>query len=133
MSNLEIDKRELRKFALTLFIALEIMGSLILWRKGQIGFIFLGIGAAFLLIGIIEAGFLRPIYRVWMRLAMLMALIMTHLILAVLYYALFSPAALVMRMLGKDPLKLKVANDAGSFWVKRPQGEFKKERYEKMY
>ena len=38
--NKKTDPKELRKFAITMFVALAILGGLVLWRKGSYGFAF---------------------------------------------------------------------------------------------
>ena len=133
MNNLKIGLEELQKFAITLFFALGILGGLILWRKGGIGFLFLGIAVAFLPVGLIRPVLLGPIYKGWMTIAMWMGFVMTHFILALMYYLVFTPVGLVMRFLGKDPLKIKFAKDVDSHWIKRQETELPRERYEKMY
>ena len=41
------------------------------------------------------------------------------LIMAVIYFAVATPTGLVMRALGKDPLRLKHDPDARSYWIHR--------------
>jgi hypothetical protein len=133
MNNLRTDLKELQKFAITLFFALGILGALILWRKGGIGFLFWGIAALFLLVGLIRPVLLGSTYRGWMTMAMWMGFVMTHFILALMYYLVFTPVGVVMWLLGKDPLKIKFRKDANSYWIKRQQTELQRETYEKMY
>jgi hypothetical protein len=57
--------------------------------------------------------------RFWMRLGGILGFINTRIILAVVYYLMFTPSALVMRILGRDPLRR--AKQDGSYWVTRPQ------------
>lgn len=129
----KIGAKELRKFAFTLFCAFGFLGGLVLWRKGETGVLFLCIGTVMLLMGLIKPRLLRPVHRGWMGISFLMGFFMSHLILALMYYLVFTPMALVMRALGKDPLRLKRDRNATSYWLKRPQTEFKRERYEKMF
>jgi len=68
-----------------------------------------------------------------MGISFLMGFFMTHLILALMYYLVFTPVALVMRALGRDPLRLKYDGDVTSYWMKRPRREFPRESYEKMF
>ena len=128
----EADK-ELRTFAFTLFCALSILGGGVLWRKGETGFLLWGIGFLTLLVGLIRPTLLKAIQKGWMKLAFLMGFFMTHLVLALMYYLVFTPVALIMRALGKDPLRLTHDRNAKSYWLKRPRTEFTRERYEKMF
>lgn len=133
MNNLRINKKELRKFAITMFFTLGILGGFILWRKGDIGFLFWGIGVAFLLGGLFRPSLLGPVYRGWMTMAMWVGFFMTHAILALMYYGVFTPVGLIMRTIGRDPLRMKFAGGADSYWIKRQEREFVREKCEKMF
>ena len=41
------------------------------------------------------------------------------LVMALIYFAVVTPTGLVMRALGKDPLRLKYDPDAQSYWIHR--------------
>jgi len=51
---------------------------------------------------------LLPIYKVWMTVGHTLGWINTRIILGILFYALFLPVGLFMRLLGKDPLARKL-------------------------
>ncbi len=129
----ECAAKELRKFGFTMSCALSIVGGFALWRKGETGLLFWGIGFVILMVGLIRPRLLGPIHKGWMKLAFVMGFFMTHLILALMYYLVFTPVALVMRTLGKDPLRLKYDRSVKSYWIRRPRSEFTRERYEKMF
>jgi hypothetical protein len=125
--------KELRTFAFTLSCALGFLGGLVLWRKGETGFLLWVIGMVILSMGLLKPRLLEPIHKGWMGISFLTGFFMTHLILALMYYLVFTPMALVMRALGKDPLRLKHDGKARSYWIKRPRREFPKESYERMF
>ena len=131
--NVKNRRRELREFAFILCCALGILGGLVFWRKGEVGLLLWGIGFVILMVGLIRPRLLGPIHKGWMKLAFLMGFFMTHLILALMYYLVFTPMALIMKTLGKDPLRLKHDRNVKSYWIKRPRTEFLKESYEKMF
>lgn len=60
---------------------------------------------------------LNPVYRGWMRFGLLLSSIMTPLIMGILFYLLFSPVALVMRIIGRDPLHRRFDENAVSYRV----------------
>jgi hypothetical protein len=41
------------------------------------------------------------------------------LILGIMFYAVFTPMGMVMRLLGKDPLRLRFDQKLSSYWVER--------------
>lgn len=127
------NNQELRNFALTIFVALGIVGALVLWRMGPIGFIFIAIGAVILLAGLLWAKSLIILYKAWMTLALVLGFIMSHIILALVYYLVLSPIGLFMKILGKDPLTTRLDPKADSYWIRREKKEWQRENYEKMY
>ena len=55
-------------------------------------------------LGLIWPRLLRPIYVAWMVLAFPIGWTISQLILAVMFYGLFTPIGLVFRLIGRDPL-----------------------------
>jgi hypothetical protein len=127
------DNKELRSFALTISVALGIVGALVLWRRGPMGFIFIAIGAVILFAGLVSPKSLTILYKVWMALALVLGLAMSHIILALVFYIVLSPIGFLIRILGKDPLTLRDDPKAESYWVKREKKEWHRDNYEKMY
>ncbi|MGA3086744.1 MAG: SxtJ family membrane protein [Thermodesulfobacteriota bacterium] len=126
-------EKELRKFAVTLFFALGMLGAILVWRKRDIGFVLWGIGIAALLMAWVQPTALKPVYKYWMKLALVLGSISSHVILAFLYYLVLTPIGLVMRVLGKNPLALRLEKKTGSYWIQRENRKNDKQCYEKMF
>ncbi len=73
----------------------------------------------FLAVGLVAPGLLHPISRVWAKLALLLHKIVNPITTAAMYFLIFVPAGLMFRMLGKDPLRLKLEPDTESYWIPR--------------
>jgi ribose/xylose/arabinose/galactoside ABC-type transport system permease subunit len=128
-----IDAKEIHKFAVTMFISTVIFGALLLWRKGQVGFIFWEIGVVILITGFVLPSLLSPIYRAWMKLALLLGVVSSHIVLAIMYYFVFTPIGLFIRAIGRDPLQKRININAKSYWIKRERKSIVKDQYEKMF
>jgi hypothetical protein len=76
---------------------------------------------------------LRPVYNVWLKVAHVMGKIITTLILAMAYYVVITPAALIKRVFGGRPLPVKADEEATSYWVARTEPAQPKERFLKRY
>ncbi len=124
------DKKELRKFAITIWAVLSIIGGIILWQKKDIGFILWTIGILILLPGLFWPKILEPIYKVWMTFALLLGFVMNHLILAMMFYVVITPIGIVKRMIKKDPLQISLNRAIESYWIKRTNDDFSQEKYE---
>jgi uncharacterized membrane protein len=63
--------------------------------------------------------FLVPFYRGWMAVGHLLGWINTKVILGVLFYVVFTPAGLLRRLFGDDPLHREFEADAETYRVMR--------------
>ncbi len=61
---------------------------------------------------------LQPIHAGWMKFGHVMNWINTRLILGLLFYGIFLPFGLVMRLLGKDPMQRKLDDRVSTYRVK---------------
>lgn len=78
---------------------------------------------AFLLVTAVRPGLLRPLNKAWMQLGHLLGKVMTPIVTGLLFFLVFTPAAIVMRLSGKDPLQLSFDKKKNSYWIeRRPPG-----------
>ncbi|MFH1502030.1 MAG: SxtJ family membrane protein [Candidatus Eisenbacteria bacterium] len=122
-------KRDLRKFGITMCVAIAVLGALFLWRGRGEPMWFFGIAAAFLLLGLVAPVVLRPVQKVWMAFALVLGWVMTRVILTIVFYIGVTPIAFIARIVGKKFLDLGFEPDRESYWVKRPEPTTGRERY----
>lgn len=90
------------------------------WLKGRWSSPYLlALGGTFGVITILRAEWLAPLNRAWMRLAELLNAIVSPIVLAVMYYAILTPSALVMRVAGRDPMRRRFEPSAQTYWIPR--------------
>ena len=103
----ELDREGLRKFGLTtgaVFVA--IFGLFFPWILDKNWPTWPWFVAAPLwALALIHPPSLRLIYLGWMHFGLLASRVMTPLVLGIVFFLVISPMALVMRLLGKDPLQ----------------------------
>ena len=58
---------------------------------------------------------LAPAYRVWMKLAEVLAWINTRILLGLVFFAVVTPIGLVMRLLGRDPMRRRLEPNTESY------------------
>ena len=73
---------------------------------------------AFLIVTIIKADVLLPLNKLWMRFGLLLGIAVSPIILSVIFFGMFTPIAVLMRMSGRDELRLELKNKA-SHWISR--------------
>ena len=133
MNSSSTDKRDIRKFGVIAFLFFGCLGALGFWMKKPLptylfGFLSL-LGLGFVLL----PAFLRPIYDVWLKIAHFVGIIITTLILALAYYLVITPSALIKRIFGGRPLPIKPDHNISSYWVTRTEPVQPKERFIKRY
>jgi saxitoxin biosynthesis operon SxtJ-like protein len=112
-----------RSFGLVMAAALAAVTLLNAWHAGRVWPWTGGIAALFLAAALLRPGVLHPLNLIWLKFGLLLHRVVNPVIMALLFYGTVLPTGLVMRMLGKDPLRLKREPGADSYWiVRQPPG-----------
>lgn len=105
MDKLNFDKITLRKFGMTMAVAFLAVSILFLLRQKYAGFKYsLSFSCVFFILGIFLPSFLKLAYIVWMRLALILGWVNTRIILIVIFFLIFTPIGLIMRIFKLDLL-----------------------------
>jgi hypothetical protein len=112
----------LRQFA---GLCLVIFGGMALWEALVRGHTGLASIFAFLALTIGPLGLARPehirwIYVGWMVLAFPIGWTVSHVLLVVIFYGLFTPIGLIFKLLGRDPLHRARRPELKSYWEPKP-------------
>ena len=128
-------RRRLRSFGLTVGIALVVLAALLLWRDRPAWPYVAGAGVVLALLGLVVPAVLAPIEKVWMTAARAMGWVMTRVILAVVFFVLFTAVGLILRLVSRDHLELRFpgAQADQSYWHPRRGQDRSPERMEKMF
>jgi Saxitoxin biosynthesis operon protein SxtJ len=77
------------------------------------------IAAAFVLVALAKPALLATPNRLWTQLGVLLGKVVSPIALGILFYGVFAPMAVVARLIGKDPLRLRLDAAADSYWIQR--------------
>lgn len=112
------ERRELKQFALIWMAMFGIFGAISLWAKSSTSSATaFWIIAAFGLLGYFRPAVLKPVYIVWMALAMPIGWAVSHLLLLAVFYLVLTPIGLLLRLFGHDPLNRQFDRAAKSYWI----------------
>ena len=125
--------RDLRNFGLTMAGVSWTIAAVLWWKESPYYWSFVIPGLLLGGLGLFLPGWLRPVQRAWMVLALLLGFVMNRVILAAVFWGMFAPASLILRILRKDLLRERRDETAESYWVKRTLTPFLPQRSEKMY
>ena len=81
-------------------------------------YVFIAAALAFLLVTLTKSDALLPLNKLWMRFGFLLGMIVSPIVLGFIFFGLFTPIALLMRISGRDELRLKF-NEKASHWISR--------------
>jgi hypothetical protein len=81
------------------------------------------VGGGFLLIALAAPRLLAPLNRLWTRFGLLLHRIVSPVVLGIMFFLVITPIGVIMRAVGKDPLRLGRDEQARSYWIeRRPPG-----------
>ena len=81
---------------------------------------FIAAALLFLLVTLIKSDVLLPLNKLWARFGLLLGMLVSPIVLGVIFFVLFTPYALTMKIFGRDELRLKIKK-VETHWKPRSQ------------
>lgn len=78
-----------------------------------------GIGVVFGIVALVRPKLLAGLNRQWLKLGILLGKVVSPIALGILFYGVITPLGAMLRLSGKDPLRLKRDGGAESYWIPR--------------
>jgi len=72
----------------------------------------------FLAITFLKPDLLKPLNKIWIKFGELLGKIIAPIVMALIFFFVLTPISIVVRLFGKDLLKLKISKE-NSYWIKR--------------
>jgi hypothetical protein len=119
----EVTRKDLRQFGFLVGGVLSVIGLWPLIHGDLPRFWALAAGGVQILLGLFLPRSLAPVYRGWMAIGHGLGWINTRIILGLVFYGLITPMGMAMRLLGKDPLRLKRPGEVETHRVSRTPRE----------
>jgi hypothetical protein len=108
-----------RTFGIVLGLFFLLIGLTPLRTHRPIRWWALAISFTFLVLALVRPPLLHPLNQLWIRLGVLLGKIVNPIVTALLFYLVFTPVGIMLRLLGKDPLHLKFDATNGTYWKTR--------------
>lgn len=127
-------RRELSWFGLLVLLFFGLVGGLVLWRSGSMtaAVTIWSIGGGLALLYYAVRPLRLAMFRGWMVAAYPIGFVVSHLVLAMVFFLVITPIGLVMRLVGRDPMTRKFDRSADSYWIRR-NPEARSERYFRQF
>lgn len=115
-----------RGFGLTVGGILGAIQLLRMWPEmmpDPLGIVLLVTAGLLVVLGLLKPSLLAPLNRAWMKVGSVMFKIVNPLVMFIIFVSTIIPTGLLLRLFGKDPMRLKIDPQANSYWIKRePSG-----------
>lgn len=96
--------------------------------------LFLLLAAAMLVIAYFtKKDFVVKFYYVWMKCVSVIGVAVTGILMILIFYLIFTPVGLFLRLIKKDVLNLNSDKDLETYWIDKPTRAFEKSNYEKQF
>ncbi len=86
----------------------------------HVTFVLLALTSSFFVVTLVKDDLLLPLNKLWLRLGLLLGMAISPIIIGIIFFGLFTPIATVMRLCGRNELKLKFTPQR-SHWTPRTQ------------
>ncbi|MCZ6703902.1 MAG: SxtJ family membrane protein [Ignavibacteria bacterium] len=133
IKNIKEDKTTLRKFGLTVGTVLLLVGIVLYLTGKSSSVVFGGVGVLLILFGLILPNILKPLNKIWMTLAVILGWFMSRVILIILFYLIITPIGFLLKIFGRDHLKLKRDDSLSSYWEDREKKVSEQIDYERQF
>lgn len=139
---LDIDtssRTEQRKFGFVMAAAICILGLL---RAGIRFFLhgtaafpvwFFVVAAPFLVLGLVWPRALKPVFDVWIKFALVLNWIITHVALTFVFWLSIVPMGIFMRLFSADPLKRRWLPRTETYWEEPEEQPAEFDRYRNQF
>ena len=108
-----------RSFGLVFFIVLLIIALWPLKHQGDLRIWALLLSLIFLILGILNSKLLYPLNKLWHHLGIFLGKIIAPIVMGIVFFFVVSPTGFIMRLFGKDLLKLKTSKNVKSYWINK--------------
>jgi hypothetical protein len=141
--DLKPDRRKLRQFGFIALVAFGGLAGLILWKGGLFGisfgeaantvaYVLLGVGALSALFSLAYPPANRILFTGLIIVTFPIGIVISYVLMGFVFYVIFTPIALLFKLIGRDSLERRFDREAETYWVERKPVEGTK-RYFKQF
>ena len=121
-TNWNPSKKELRIFSALQILFFALVAFVIVRKHTEtldVPVMIVSVSAVVGILGMIFTPLIRVVYVVWMAILFPVGWVVSHVLMGIVFYLVFTPIAVLMRIVGYDPMKRKFEPDAKTYWVRR--------------
>ena len=111
-------KNSNRTFGILFFLVFLVIGIWPILNNEDLRWWSIIISLIFLFLGIINSKILTPFNKIWIKIGELLGRVIAPIVMAIIYFFIITPMAILLKLLRKDLLKIKFSPVA-TYWIKR--------------
>ena len=116
MNSKKINISSNKSFGIVFFIFFFILSIFPILSGSDIRIWSLILSIIFLLLGLLNSTLLSPLNKIWFKLGIFLGNIISPIVMGLVFFLVVTPTSLIIKMMGKDLLRLK-KNNKKSYWI----------------
>ena len=108
-----------RSFGIVFFIVFLLVALWPLKDGQELRYWSLIISIIFLILGVLNSKVLYPLNKLWNLLGVVLGNVVSPIVMGLIFFLVVTPTGIIMRLIGKDLLKLKKSDKINTYWIKR--------------
>ena len=113
-----------RSFGVVFFIVFFLISIYPLFKNGSVYYWSLFLSLAFLILGLLNSKLLYPLNFIWFKFGILLGRVVSPIIMGVIFFLVVTPTSILLKIFGKDVLKLKY-NNSKTYWLDKNEPKSK--------
>ena len=122
MKNNEIKISSNKSFGIVFAIVFFLIALWPIIKSDDIRIWSLIVSIIFLILGIMNSSILTPLNKIWFRFGIFLGNFIAPVVMGIIFFFVVTPIGLIMRLLGRDLIKLK-KNNENSYWIEKKDTE----------
>ncbi|KAB2880332.1 hypothetical protein F9K33_05875 [bacterium] len=127
------DTKTVKKFGIIFSLILTVIGVWLWYKHSELWVWFAASGGLMMLTAFATTTLLIPLYKGMTILSIVIGYFVSRIILTIMFFILFAPIGLFMRLIRNDILDKKINRKLPSYWFKKEHTPFSKEKYERLF
>ena len=133
--NTDPTRKQLNQFGFIWLGFLTLFGAIVFFKLGEptVAKVLWVLAVVVPVVGWSVPAFMRLVFVGMSYLAWPIGFVVSHVVLALVYYLVFMPIGLVMRVIGYDPMKRRFDPEAATYWIERDPKASEAKRYFRQF
>ena len=108
-----------RSFGFLFFVVFFVISLWPLKSQGDLRIWTLVLSLLFLILGALNSKLLTPFNKLWFKFGILLGSIASPIVMGAVFFIVVTPVGLIMRLLGKDLLRINKNKTLSTYWINR--------------